>query len=111
MSMTSASKPLRCNRWRNTTELPPSPYVPITSGSTRPIRTVESATGQRSIQRQKRGVVRDHLDMPGRARPDGLDGVMHQRVLDAGIAQTNGQIGSALTRSDNRMVHEVLEVD
>ena len=45
ISTISASKPRSRNRCRNTTELPPSPYVPITSGSTSPIRTVDSATG------------------------------------------------------------------
>src|SRR4051812_42675995 len=114
MSMTSASKPLRCNRCRSTTELPPSPYVPITSGSTSPIRTVESPTAapaQCAVQSQERGVVRDHLDMAGRTRRDGLDGVVHQRVRDARIAEPNGQIGTSLTGRDNRMVDEMLEVD
>src|SRR3954462_5761739 len=100
MSMTSASKPLAGNPWRRPTELPPSPYVPITSGSTRPIRTVESDTAgpaQRAVQSQKRGVVRDHLDVAGRTGRDSLDGVVHQRVRDARIAEPNGQIGTPLT--------------
>src|SRR5215218_4843344 len=115
----SAWKPLSRNRCRITTELPPSPYVPITSGSTRPIRTVESAifprvvpypagvgpslqppgttaaSSQGAIQLQERGVVRDDLDMARRARRDRLDGVVHQRVLDARVAEPHRKVGTA----------------
>src|SRR5881398_460519 len=109
--MISASKPRSRNRCRNTTALPPSPYVPITSGSTSPIRTVESATGQRSLKLKERGVVGDDLDVSRRAGRDGLNGVVHQRVFDPRVAQPYCQIGAALARGHHRMVDEMLEVD
>src|SRR5690349_4788811 len=110
----SASKPLRRNRCRITTELPPSPYVPMTSGRTSPIRTVDSATArptERPVQGKERRVVRDDLDMAGWARRNGIDGIVHQRVLDARVAESHREVGAALTCGHHRMVHEVLEVD
>src|SRR6187200_478950 len=114
ISTISASKPLSRNRCRSTTELPPSPYVPITSGSTNPIRTVESATAappERPVQLQERGVIRHHLDMSRRTRRDGLNGVVHQRVFDARITEPYRQIRSALPGGHHGMVDEMLEVD
>src|SRR5690349_23168119 len=114
ISTISASKPRSRSRCRSTTELPPSPYVPMTSGSTSPIRTVESATAapsERPVQLQERGVVRHHLDMPRRTRRDGLNGVVHQRVFDARITEPHREIRSALARGHHEMVDEMLEID
>src|SRR4029077_3778348 len=110
----SASKPRSRNRCRNTTELPPSPYVPITSGSTSPIRTVESDTSgppECSVQLQEGGVVGDDLDVSRRAGRDGFPRVGHQSVFDAGLSEAHAQVFSALAARHDRMVDEVLEVD
>src|ERR1700759_296285 len=96
ISTISASKPLSRNRCRSTTELPPSPYVPITSGSTSPIRTVDSPMScQCSLQGQERRVVGDDLDVSRRARRDRLNRVVYQRVFDARISQSDRQISTA----------------
>ena len=60
---------------------------------------------------QEGGVVGDHLDVAGRARRDGLDGVVHQRVADARVAEPHRQVGAALACGHHRRVVEVLEAD
>src|SRR6202035_3277876 len=98
ISTIEASIPRSSNRCRSTTALPPSPYVPITSGSTSPIRTAESATTtlQSSLKLQERGVVRDQLDMPRRARLNRRNGVVHQRVVHPRVRQPHRKIRTAL---------------
>ena len=51
--------------------------------------------GQSTLQLQKRGVVGDHLDGPGRTRRDRGHGVVHQGVFHVGVAQSHGQVGAA----------------
>ena len=61
-----------------------------------PHRGFESAMPrQPALQLQERGVVGDDLHPPGRAGRDGRHGVVHQRVLDAGVPEPHRQVGAA----------------
>src|SRR5690349_1817406 len=99
-------------RFSSTTALPKSPYVPRRSGSTSAIWIVDSLiSGSPGIQVAERGVVGDDLDRPLWHLVDGLQRVGHDRVLDLGVGQADGEIGRALAGRDDRAALQALERD
>src|SRR3972149_3554344 len=86
----------------------------MTSGSTRPMRTVESDIARLlrdgSVEVTEGCVVRQYLHTSGRAGSDGAQRVRVESVLDARVREANCQICSAFTGGHYLDTFEVLEL-
>src|SRR5690348_12711016 len=101
--MTRAAMPRCVRRRASTSALPPSPYVPRSSGYTRAMSTTESAMAvELPRDRQEVRVGRGDHDgiFPGRTRgeqrrPDVL------AVRDAGVVEPDREVGRSLACRDH----------
>src|SRR5690349_556581 len=83
---TSARIPRQCSRSTRTTALPPSPYVPSSSGYRSAIET--SGTRQLPAGVLERAVVGGQIQIRDTRSPHSGGVVVHEAVLDAGVFQT-----------------------
>src|SRR5438128_379275 len=103
--------PRHRRRWASTMPLPPSPYVPSSSGYSRQMPTRSGGTDGPADVLERRVVGGDVDVAPtGRARgADRVDVVPDERVLDIGVAQPDREVAPAVTGGHDEPAAEALE--